>query len=84
MYTQLIIISRCHLGKVIVYDTITRLGWSSNINNHGIKTVIDKILSIDWDPDMPVPEAVLQEDCVVRSFLDFCEVYLSKFTLGLL
>lgn len=59
-------ICRCHLGKVIVYDTITKFGWSSNIQNHGIKTVIDKVLSADWEPEKPVPEAVVQEDCVVR------------------
>ena len=64
-YRSLSFLFRCHLGRVIVYDTITKLGWSSNVQNHGIKTIIDQILSKDWDPDMPVPEAVVQEDCVV-------------------
>lgn len=43
--------SKCHLGKSIILDTITVLGWSSSIQNHGIQTVIDKVLNItdvDW------------------------------------
>src|SRR5271154_3901893 len=35
---------RCHLGKVAIYDTVTRLGWSVDIRTHGIKVMIEKLL----------------------------------------
>ncbi|KAJ7582006.1 Alpha/Beta hydrolase protein [Mycena floridula] len=41
--------SQCHLGKIIRYDTVGLLGWSSAIGNHLIKTVIEKLLAEDWD-----------------------------------
>ncbi|KAI0081469.1 alpha/beta-hydrolase [Panus rudis PR-1116 ss-1] len=41
----------CHLGKVIKYDTVSKLGWSVNIRNHGIAVVIDYLLSKDWEFD---------------------------------
>jgi len=39
--------SRCHLGQVILYDTVRELGWSVDVRNHGIKVVIDKLLADD-------------------------------------
>jgi putative lipase involved disintegration of autophagic bodies len=59
---------RCHLGKVIVYDTVTKLGWSVNIANHAIKVVVEKILHEDWDKEneVEVPALSYEEDCVVR------------------
>ncbi|KAF8959688.1 Alpha/Beta hydrolase protein [Flammula alnicola] len=36
--------SRCHNGQVIQYDTVSKLGWSVNIANHGIKVVVEKLL----------------------------------------
>lgn len=58
---------RCHLGKVILYDTVTKNGWSVSPSNHPIKVVIEKILSEDWDPEngVSVPDAAEQTDCVV-------------------
>ena len=58
--------SRCHLGNVILYDTVTRLKWSVGIGNHGIRSVID-LLSKDFDPgnEVSVPIAKPQKDCVV-------------------
>ncbi|KAJ7573237.1 alpha/beta-hydrolase [Mycena floridula] len=41
--------SQCHLGKIIRYDTVGFLGWSSAIGNHLIKTVIAKLLAEDSD-----------------------------------
>ena len=41
--------SRCHLGQVIRYDTVRKLGWSVNAQNHPIKVVIDKVLNMDLD-----------------------------------
>ncbi|KAH8824908.1 Alpha/Beta hydrolase protein [Flagelloscypha sp. PMI_526] len=43
--------SKCHLGKSIVLDTISVLGWSSNVQNHPIVAVIDGALNVtdvDW------------------------------------
>ncbi|KAG7086317.1 hypothetical protein E1B28_002281 [Marasmius oreades] len=49
--------SRCHLGNIIRYTTIERFGWSSNVMNHGIKVVIDKVLSDEtWEVPEPSPE----------------------------
>ena len=39
--------SRCHLGQVILYDTVQKLNWSVNARNHGIKVVVDKLLADD-------------------------------------
>jgi putative lipase involved disintegration of autophagic bodies len=59
---------RCHLGKVIVYDTVTRFSWSVHIANHPIKVLIEKILHEDWDKEngLEVPAVSHEEDCVVR------------------
>lgn len=62
--------SRCHLGNVALYDTVTKLKWSVAIGNHGIRAVID-LLSKDFDPEngILVPEAKPQEDCVVSNLM---------------
>jgi hypothetical protein len=39
--------SRCHLGQVILYDTVQKLKWSVNARNHGIKVIVDKLLADD-------------------------------------
>jgi putative lipase involved disintegration of autophagic bodies len=58
--------SKCHLGSVALFDTVTKLKWSVGIGNHGIRAVID-LLSKDFDPEngisVPTPEP--QKDCVV-------------------
>ena len=65
-------LSRCHLGKVILYDTVSKLGWSASIRTHGIKVVIEKLLAEDWEPGedgaegQQVPAMVEEDDCVVR------------------
>ncbi|KIM87308.1 hypothetical protein PILCRDRAFT_271668 [Piloderma croceum F 1598] len=62
--------SRCHLGKVILYDTVSKLGWSASARTHGIRMVIDQLLSQDWEPGKDgaeghqVPEFVEENDCV--------------------
>ncbi|KAI0303568.1 alpha/beta-hydrolase [Multifurca ochricompacta] len=40
--------SRCHLGNIIEYDTVTNLSWSVRLTNHPIATVIEHILSKPW------------------------------------
>jgi len=60
--------SRCHLGKSIVYDTVSNLSWAVDIRTHGIVTVIEKVLGEPWTPSVEVgrevPEAVADENCV--------------------
>ena len=62
--------SRCHLGKTIVYDTVSNLSWSVDLRSHPIANMIETILADPWPPaeelGREVPEAVPQgDDCVV-------------------
>ncbi|KAF9539708.1 alpha/beta-hydrolase [Agrocybe pediades] len=41
--------TRCHQGQVILYDTVQKLGWSVDVRNHGIKLVVDRLLSDNRD-----------------------------------
>ncbi|KAF5341707.1 hypothetical protein D9611_001835 [Ephemerocybe angulata] len=58
----------CHLGRTIVYDTVTHLGWSVDVRTHGIVPVIEKILAEPWQPSVDegreVPLPAEQVDCV--------------------
>ncbi|KAI0781537.1 alpha/beta-hydrolase [Trametes elegans] len=60
----------CHLGRVIRYDTVTKLGWSANVIHHGIQAVIEGILSkddLDWGEEgekRSVPAFTNEDDCV--------------------
>ncbi|KAJ7145139.1 alpha/beta-hydrolase [Mycena crocata] len=60
--------SRCHLGKSIIYDTVSNLSWSVDVRLHGIVNVIEKVLNEPWPPSVEegreVPEAHAEEDCV--------------------
>ncbi|KAF7773375.1 hypothetical protein Agabi119p4_5542 [Agaricus bisporus var. burnettii] len=60
--------SRCHLGKTIVYDTVSNLSWSVDIRKHGIVPVIEQVLGEPWQASVEagreVPRAVPQDDCV--------------------
>jgi hypothetical protein len=62
-----IMFRRCHLGRVIVYDTVTKRGWRVHIVNHAIDVIIQAVLHEDWDPDngLEVPAIGGEEDCVV-------------------
>ena len=61
--------SRCHLGKSIVFDTVSNLSWSVDIRLHTIVNIIVKLLAEPWPPAVDqgreVPEAVAEEDCLV-------------------
>ncbi|KZS91144.1 alpha/beta-hydrolase [Sistotremastrum niveocremeum HHB9708] len=52
--------TQCHLGKSIVYDTVTELKWRVELRRHTIKTVIEEVLEREWD----VPEATPEEECI--------------------
>ncbi len=61
--------SRCHVGKIIKYDTVKKLGWRVNVQNHPINVVIDLLSrEEDWEGARQVPQAVDEdEDCVVST-----------------
>ena len=65
----------CHLGKVIRYDTVSKLNWGVSVRTHPIKTVIEDVLKEDWDPEhgREVPVAEEEQDCVVRRILLLCQ-----------
>ncbi|KAJ8494972.1 hypothetical protein ONZ51_g1967 [Trametes cubensis] len=62
--------TRCHLGQVIRYDTVSKLGWSANVVHHGIQALIDGVLAkedLDWGDDgkmRSVPAITTEDDCV--------------------
>ncbi|CAG8603810.1 4448_t:CDS:2, partial [Ambispora leptoticha] len=58
--------SKCHTGKVCLYDVVERLGWKLDIRTHRAKDVIEKVLTI-WDG---VPECKPEENCEDCYFLD--------------
>lgn len=67
------IVISCHLGKVLRYDTVTKLGWSVSTRNHPISVIIESLLAEDWEADVDgegrqVPPLEHEDDCVVCSF----------------
>ena len=66
--------SRCHLGKTIIYDTVSNLSWGVDLRSHPIASMIETILADPWPPaeelGREVPEAVPQRDCVVSLSFD--------------
>ncbi|KAH7924667.1 alpha/beta-hydrolase [Leucogyrophana mollusca] len=67
--------SRCHLGKVARYDTVSKLQWSVDVRTHPIKVIIEKLLAEDWNWEpandtgingtgRAVPMLVEEEDCM--------------------
>jgi len=77
--------SRCHLGKIMRYDTVGKLGWRVGVQNHPISTVIENLLVEDWEkPDekagtvgRETPELVDEDpdcpaqECMTWTFGDF-------------
>lgn len=66
---------RCHIGKTILYDTVSELNWRVDLRHHPINALID-ILQEDWDPALAVGREVPvmtdeDVDCVVRAVLCF-------------
>lgn len=67
--------TRCHLGKSIVYDTVTNASWVVDIRTHGIVSVIERLLSDPWPASVEVgrevPEATVELDCLECFSWDF-------------
>ncbi|KAG8853365.1 putative lipase atg15 [Tulasnella sp. 330] len=56
--------SRCHNGKTILYDTVSKLHWGVDIRTHRIGVIIDQLLAEDWEEGVPVPKAEPEDDCI--------------------
>jgi len=58
--------TRCHLGKSIIYDTVSRFNWRVDVRRHVIKEVITKVLDEEgeWENGREVPMATVEDDCV--------------------
>lgn len=65
--------THCHLGKSIIYDTVSKLGWRVDIRRHPIKEVITKVLEEEgeWEEGREVPLARAEEECVVSKYRSF-------------
>jgi len=82
--------SRCHLGNIIEYDTVTNLSWAVRLTNHPIATVIDHVLSKPWPPaeeqGLEVPPMKRQDDCIVRVDLpdsvQLADLFVGLFSVG--
>ncbi|KAG8217572.1 alpha beta-hydrolase [Butyriboletus roseoflavus] len=63
--------TRCHLGQTIVYDTVTRLGWHTDVGRHPIKELVLNVLELEgpWpdgqEGEREVPTPREEVDCVV-------------------
>lgn len=53
--------TRCHTGKVCVWDTVNDNGWKVDIRSHRVRDVIENILK--KPEDFPLPNCVPDEDC---------------------
>lgn len=74
--------TRCHLGRAVVFDTVTKLGWAVDVRRHPIREVVLNVLerALDvgdgWEMDewgrmLDVPRARYEEDCVVSAWVGF-------------
>ena len=61
--------TRCHLGKSIVYDTVSRFNWNADVRRHPIKEVILTVLEEEgeWENGREVPMARVEDNCVVST-----------------
>ncbi|EPB90311.1 hypothetical protein HMPREF1544_02836 [Mucor circinelloides 1006PhL] len=53
--------SRCHTGKVCVWDTVKDNGWRVDIRSHRVRDVIENILK--KPEEFPLPNCAPEEDC---------------------
>lgn len=79
--------TRCHLGQVIRYDTVSKSKWSVDVRTHGIAVIIEKLLAEDWDEEGSsqggVPPFYDESDCVVSSSSTIHNISVLKTLTGL-
>jgi putative lipase involved disintegration of autophagic bodies len=56
--------SRCHMGRLLKYDTVSKRNWGVGISRHSIKVIVEELLHEDWDEDSAVPPISTEADCV--------------------
>ena len=86
--------TRCHLGKVLRYDTVSKWHWSVDIRTHPISVVVEKLLAKDWEDETGsaddeegtggVPALTQEEDCSVGVVADSHDLRSSHVPVGLL
>lgn len=62
--------TRCHAGKVCVWDTVKDHGWKVNVATHRIGTIIESILK---KPEFDIPKCKVEtncEDCGLWKYID--------------
>lgn len=62
--------SKCHHGRVCLYDTVKELGWNVHISTHRVKEVIEKVLSVWKEVPKCEPEDEECVDCGLWEFKD--------------
>ena len=64
--------TRCHAGKVCVWDTVNENNWRVDIRSHRVQDVIENILK--QEDTFPIPECVPEDpsctDCGLWDFID--------------
>lgn len=64
--------TRCHAGKVCVWDTVNDKGWRVDIRSHQVQDVIENILKKPEEFPLPecIPESDDCDDCGLWQFTD--------------
>lgn len=63
--------TRCHTGKVCVWDTVRDKGWRVDIRSHRVRDVIDGILLKPEEFPMPICEEEKDcDDCGLWEYFD--------------
>ncbi|KAJ8655149.1 hypothetical protein O0I10_009184 [Lichtheimia ornata] len=64
--------TRCHTGKMCVWDTVSEKGWRVDIRSHRVADVIENILK--QDDEFPLPDCVDEDedctDCGLWNYID--------------
>jgi hypothetical protein len=70
--------TRCHTGKVCVWDTVKDNGWRVDIRSHRVRDVIEQILN---NPEeFPLPSCVEETDCEDCGLWDYYDERDGPFT----
>ncbi|KAI7849927.1 Alpha/Beta hydrolase protein [Circinella umbellata] len=65
--------TRCHSGKICVWDTVNKQQWRVDVRSHRIRDVIEYILK-QPETEFPLPECVVEDpacsDCALWNYFD--------------
>ncbi len=58
--------TKCHIGSSCLYDTKSKLGWKSDVRNHGIELFIEKVID-KWhditDGEENIAKCIEEKNC---------------------